>query len=208
MVISNCNDVVILCNKMKRGENFKTHVSCLSCSFPFHEMPIKKESIIPKRDAPKRDAVVKNYWWHMVKIIIYWKNYHVTQRKIFYQVFEKSDQWVGKKEKIFRRKYSVHAQIDTATVRSSHERCSVRKDVPRNSANFTGKHLYQSLSSNKVPALRAGTLFKKRDWYWCFLVNFPKFLTPFLQLWMTAYELLFLAVPVPQVGQKKIMLSR
>ena len=166
---------------MKRGEIFKTHVSCLSRSFPFHEMPIKKESIIPKRDAPKRDAVVKNYWWHMVKIIIYWENYHVTQRKIFYQVFEKSDQWVGKKERIFRRKYSVHTRTDTATVRSSYQSCSVRKGVPRNFANFNGKHLCQSLSSNKVLALRPATLFKRRDWYWCFLVNFPKFLTPFLQ---------------------------
>ena len=186
-------------------------ISKLTChvyhvAFLFMKCPLKRRAL--KRDAPKRDAVVKNYWWHMVKTIIYWENYHVTQRKIFYQVFEKSDQWVGKKEKIFRRKYSVHAQIDTATVRSSHQRCSVRKDVPRNSANFTEKHLYQSLSSNKVPALRAATLFKKRDWYWCFLANFPKFLTPFLQLWVTAYELLFLAVPVLQVGQKKIMLSR
>ena len=206
MIISNCNDVVILCNKMKRGENFKTHVSCLSCSFPFHEMPIKKESI-KKRCSKKRCSSKK-------LLVTHGKNYyllrklsrHTTQNILSSLWKEWSVGW--KKRKIFRRKYSVHAQIDTATVRSSHQRCSVRKDVPRNSANFTGKHLYQSLSSNKVPALRAGTLFKKRDWYWCFLVNFPKFLTPFLQLWMTAYELLFLAVPVPQVGQKKIMLSR
>ena len=35
-------------------------------------------------------------------------------------------------------------------IRSSHQRCSVRKGVPRNFAKFTGKHLCQDLFYNKV----------------------------------------------------------
>ena len=62
-----------------------------------------------------------------------------------------------KEEKIFRRKYSVDTLTDTATVRSSHWGCSVRKGVPRNFANFTGKHLCQSLFFSKVAGLRSET---------------------------------------------------
>ena len=48
--------------------------------------------------------------------------------------------------------------------RSSHQRCSIRKNVLRNFTKFTGKHLRQSL------------------WHMCFPVNFMKFLkTSFLQ---------------------------
>ena len=54
--------------------------------------------------------------------------------------------------------------------------CSVRKGVLRNFAKFTGKHLCQSLSFNKVIGLRSATLFKKRVWHGCFPVNFAKFL--------------------------------
>ena len=78
--------------------------------------------------------------------------------------------------------------------RSSHRRCSVRKDVLTNFAKFTGKHLRLSLFFNKVSGLKPATLSKKRLWHrpptllkkslWhrCFPVNFAKFLrTPFLQ---------------------------
>ena len=59
-------------------------------------------------------------------------------------------------------------------IRSSHQRCPMKKVVLRIFAKFTGKHLYQSLG----PA----TLLKKRLWHRCFPVNFAKFLrTPFLQ---------------------------
>ena len=37
---------------------------------------------------------------------------------------------------------------------SNHPRCSVRKGVLRDFANFAGKHLYQSLFFNKVAGLR------------------------------------------------------
>ena len=66
--------------------------------------------------------------------------------------------------------------------RSSHRRCSVREGVLRTFAKCTGKHLYQSLFSNKVAGLRLATLLKKRLWYRCFPVHFTKFLrTSFLQ---------------------------
>ena len=55
--------------------------------------------------------------------------------------------------------------------KSSHSRCSIRKGVLRNSAKFTGKHLYHS-----------DFLIKKGLWHSCFLVNFAKVLrTPFSQ---------------------------
>ena len=55
---------------------------------------------------------------------------------------------------------------------SSHRRCSVKKGVLRNFAEFTGKYLY----------LRPSTLLKKSPWHRSFPVNCAKFLrTPFLQ---------------------------
>ena len=57
-----------------------------------------------------------------------------------------------------------------------------KKDVLRNFAKFTGKHLCQRLFFNKVAGLRSATLLKKRLWHKCFPVNFVTFLsTPFLQ---------------------------
>ena len=46
------------------------------------------------------------------------------------------------------------------TIRSSHQRRSVRKGVLRDFAKFTGKHLCQSLFFNKVEC--PATLSKKR----------------------------------------------
>ena len=67
-------------------------------------------------------------------------------------------------------------------IRSSHQRCSMKKGVLRNFAKFTGKYLCQSLFFNKVAGLRPATLLKNRLWHRCFPVNFAKFLrTPFLQ---------------------------
>ena len=68
------------------------------------------------------------------------------------------------------------------TNRSSHRRCSTIKDVLKNFANFTGKHLWQSLFFNKVRGITPATLLKKRLWHKCFPINVAKFLrTPFLQ---------------------------
>ena len=67
--------------------------------------------------------------------------------------------------------------------------CSVRKAVLRNFAKFTEKHLCQSVFFNKVAGLSPATLFKKKLWHRCFLVDFAKFLrTPFL--WNTSGRLL------------------
>ena len=63
--------------------------------------------------------------------------------------------------------------------RSSHRRCSIKKVVLKDLAKFTGKHLYQRFSFNKVAVLRTA---KKRLWHRCFSVNLGQFLrTPFLQ---------------------------
>ena len=69
--------------------------------------------------------------------------------------------------------------------------CSVKKDVLRNFAEFTGKHVCQSLSFNEVTGLRPATLLKKRLWHRCFPVNFAKFLrtTFFIEhLWWLLLE--------------------
>ena len=61
------------------------------------------------------------------------------------------------------------------------KRCFIIKGVLKNFSKFTGKHLCQSLFSNKVAGLRPATLFKKRLWRRCFPVNFAKFLrAPFI----------------------------
>ena len=68
------------------------------------------------------------------------------------------------------------------TIRSSHQRRSVRKGVLRNFAIFRGKQLCQVLFFNKVAGPKPATLLKKRLWHRCFPVNFAKFLrTPFSQ---------------------------
>ena len=73
--------------------------------------------------------------------------------------------------------------------KSSHRRCSVRKDVLRNLDKFTRKHLYQSLFFNKVAGLRPA----------CFPVNFAKFLrTAFLQN-TSRRLLLFQSFIAPQI---------
>ena len=61
------------------------------------------------------------------------------------------------------------------------QRCSVAKDVFRNFAKLTEKHICQSLFLIKLQASRPATLLKKRLWHRCFPVNFAKFLrTPFI----------------------------
>ena len=75
--------------------------------------------------------------------------------------------------------YCVFPDIRSITFRSSHQKCSITKDVVKNFAKFI-EHLCQSLFFNKVAGLRPATLFKKRLWHRCFPMNFVKFLsTPF-----------------------------
>ena len=54
-----------------------------------------------------------------------------------------------------------------------HRRCSIKKTVYKYCTKFTGKHLCWSIFCNKVAGLRI--------WQRYFPVNFPKFLTSFLQ---------------------------
>ena len=51
----------------------------------------------------------------------------------------------------------------------------MKKGILENFAEFTGKHLCQSLFFNIVVSLSPVTLFKKRLWHRCFPVNFAKF---------------------------------
>ena len=44
----------------------------------------------------------------------------------------------------------LYTHLKCNTDRSSHRRCSVKKDVLRNFPKFTGKHLRQSLFFNKL----------------------------------------------------------
>ena len=73
-------------------------------------------------------------------------------------------------------------QINAAGYRSSHQRCSMKKGVPRKFVKLTGKHQCQCLFFNKVADLRPGTLLKNKLWHGCFPVSFTNFLgIPFLQ---------------------------
>ena len=58
--------------------------------------------------------------------------------------------------------------------RSSRPEVFCKKGVLENVAKFTGKHLCQSLSFNKVASLRSEILLKKRLWHKCFPVNFAR----------------------------------
>ena len=53
------------------------------------------------------------------------------------------------------------SQKSPGFVRSSHQRCSVRKDVLKTFANFTGKHLCWSLFLITLLVFRTATLLKR-----------------------------------------------
>ena len=83
--------------------------------------------------------------------------------------------------------------------RSSRPEVFCTKGVLKHFANFTGKHLRQSLFFNKAADLRPATLLKNRPWHRCFSVNFTKFLrTPvFIEhIW---WLLLYLAMLLRKV---------
>ena len=68
------------------------------------------------------------------------------------------------------------ATLSTWRVRRSRPEEFYIKGVPKNSTEFTGKHLCRGLFCNKVTGLKLATLLKKRLWHRCFPVNFAKFL--------------------------------
>ena len=77
-------------------------------------------------------------------------------------------------------------------VRSSQQRCSVRKGVLRNFTKFTGKHLCQSFFFNKVAGATCNFIKKETlpPVFSCEYCEIPKntFFTEYL--WVTASELL------------------
>ena len=72
-------------------------------------------------------------------------------------------------------------------IRSNHQRRSLKKDVLRNFAKFTEKHLCQSLVSNKVAGLRPlGDCFwcmSQKDQYFSYLSFFPTTINFLLPCW-------------------------
>ena len=108
--------------------------------------------------------------------------------------------------RVTRAKEGAWKQKNETYLRSSHQRCSMRKGVLRNFTKFTGKHLCQNLFFNKFVGLRPATLLNKRLWHRCFPVNFVKFRrTPFLK--NTSGRLLLLWVYNP-LSEIQIRLSR
>ena len=88
-----------------------------------------------------------------------------TSMNIFFTIDHKRSQV------FFKEKAKIQFQ---RTLRSSHQRCAVRKSV--NFTKFTGKHLFQGFFFNKVPSFRTATLLKMRLWPRWFPVNFSNLL--------------------------------
>ena len=93
----------------------------------------------------------------------------------------------------FSQCYVLKVFKNSTFFRSSHRRCSIKKDVLENFAKFKGKHLCQSPFFNKV-AGRPATLFKKGHWHRCLPVNFAKFLRTFFLQNTSGGLLMFLSI--------------
>ena len=88
-------------------------------------------------------------------------NYFCFTEKCFSNKIAKSP-LKRKKWKLLVRKTTRHAKKDlNTTYRSSHRKCSVKKDVLKNSANFTGKRLCWSLFLINLQALCRSLFFNK-----------------------------------------------
>ena len=68
---------------------------------------------------------------------------------------------------------------------SSHQRCSIRKDVLKNFTKFTGKLLYQILFFNKIGDDTPATLLEKRPWHRYFS---KKFYEIFKNIFLTVHS--------------------
>ena len=78
-------------------------------------------------------------------------------------------------------RYHERLNFKSCIFQKQHPELFSKKNVLRNFAKFTAKHLRQGLIFKKVAGLRIATLSKKRHWHMCFPVNFAKFLrTSFL----------------------------
>ena len=121
----------------------------------------------------------RNEWiWMNMNLIKYAKNnqcINITtkcDRKIVIPFKTLVSSW----KKLCSVLLSFTPKITNSNERSSNRSCSVKRDVLRNFAKFTGKHLCQSLFFNKVAGLMPKSLLKKKLWRRCFPVNSPKFL--------------------------------
>ena len=84
----------------------------------------------------------------------------------FNMILDKVDLcWMNKKS----LRHTMNHRDLLCLFRSSHRKCSEKKDVLKNFANFTEKHLCWSL-------LQVYNFIKKRLQHWCFPVKFAKFL--------------------------------
>ena len=78
------------------------------------------------------------------------------------------------------KQFFVHTRNTNQRInRSSYQRCSIKKGVLKNFAAFTGTPVslifFDKVAGLTAAGLRTSTLFKKRLWYRCFLVNFRSF---------------------------------
>ena len=69
--------------------------------------------------------------------------------------------------------FNFYVVLQPAT-RSSRSQMFFKIGVLKGFSKFIGKHLYQSLSFNKVVGVKPATLLKKRLWGRCFSVNIAK----------------------------------
>ena len=77
--------------------------------------------------------------------------------------------------------------VKSQFVRSSHQRCSLKKGVLRNFAKFAGKNCARVSFLIKLQTLGVQLNLKNRLWHGYFSVNFAKFLREHLQnTWATA----------------------
>ena len=76
--------------------------------------------------------------------------------------------------------FNFYVVLQPAT-RSSRSKMFFKIGILKSFPKFIRKHLFQSLSFNKVVGLRPATLLKNRLWDRCFPVNFAKiFRAPFV----------------------------
>ena len=77
---------------------------------------------------------------------------------------------------------SMFSSVLPQNDRTNHERCSIRKVVPKSYEKFPRKHLFWILFLIKLHSLRPASSLKKRLQPRCFSMNFAIFLRmPFLQ---------------------------
>ena len=98
--------------------------------------------------------------WHVVSVIYLWINeidYLISGQEIWKSLFISGFQSLSIIK--LKLRFSLKAYW-ISYFRSIHQRCSVKKRIPRNFTKFTAKHLCQGLFFNKVSD-RPATLLKE-----------------------------------------------